>query len=125
MGSKSLTERGSSLFNSSEPKKRVFGTEITNLRTKRNKTEYSSNSKQIEFKKCDEENTEQQLKPTANRYVFGPFSPTGASSKKNNNNGGGRRLQDLEALASTYKPQYCNPGNNYTQILIKLYAIVQ
>ncbi|KFK37591.1 hypothetical protein AALP_AA3G003200 [Arabis alpina] len=109
LGTKSLTENGSSLFNSSEPKKRAFGTEITNLRTKRNKTDYSSDIKQIEFKNRNEENTEQQSKSGANSYVFGPFSPTSASSKQNNNNGPKGRLHDLEALASTYKPQYCNP----------------
>ncbi|CAH8334458.1 unnamed protein product [Eruca vesicaria subsp. sativa] len=107
LGSKSLTEKGARLFNSTnESKKRVFGTEITNLSTKRNKTDCSSNYKKIGYKKHEEEETKQAAKS----YVFGPFSPTAASKKNYNivrtNNSG--RLQDLEALASTHKPQYCN-----------------
>ncbi|KAJ0237301.1 E2F transcription factor-like E2FF [Hirschfeldia incana] len=108
LGSKGLTEKGASVFNSTnESKKRVFGTEITNLSTKRNKTDCSSNYKQIGYKKHDEEET----KPAAKScYVFGPFSPTAASKKTNNNVGTSNNgvLQDLEALSSTYKPQYCN-----------------
>lgn len=116
LGSKSIAEKGSSLFNSDEPKKRVFGTEITNLRAKRNKIGCSSIRKQIGYKKHDQENTEQESKPAASKYVFGPFSPTGAS-KTNNNNVGKGRLLEIEALASTYQPQYCNHGNNHTQIV--------
>ncbi|KAG2273383.1 hypothetical protein Bca52824_067938 [Brassica carinata] len=108
LGSKSLTEKGSSLFNSTnESKKRVFGTEITNLSTKRNKTDCSSNYIRTRYKKHDEE----EMKPAAKGcYVFGPFSPTDASKKNNNNVGTNNngRLQDLEALSSTHKPQYCN-----------------
>ncbi|XP_018488873.1 E2F transcription factor-like E2FF [Raphanus sativus] len=109
LGSKSLIEKGSTLFNSTdESKKRVFGTEITNLSTKRNKTDCSSNYVlQTGYKKHDEE-----TKPAAKScYMFGPFSPTAASKKKKNNNVGtiyNGRLQDLEALSSTYKPQYSN-----------------
>lgn len=115
LGSENIAEKGTSLFNSVEPKKRVFGREITNLTAKRNKTDCSSNCKQIGYKKHDEENTEQESKPAASKYVFGPFSPTGAS-KKNNNVGKGRLLE-IEALASTYQPQYCNQGKNHTQIV--------
>lgn len=115
LGSKSIAERGLSLFNSGEPK-RVFGTEITNLRAKRNKTYCSSIRKQIGYKKHDEENTEQESKPAASKYVFGPFSPIGAS-KTNNDKVGKGRLLEIEALASTYQPQYCNQGNNHTLIV--------
>ncbi|XP_010501826.1 PREDICTED: E2F transcription factor-like E2FF [Camelina sativa] len=107
LGSESIAETGTSLFNSDEPKKRVFGTEITNLRAKRNKTDCSSNGKQIGYKKHDDANTEQESKPAASKYVFGPSFPTGAASKKNENVRKGR-LQEIESLASTYKPQYCN-----------------
>ncbi|KAF8092329.1 hypothetical protein N665_0417s0026 [Sinapis alba] len=106
LGSKSLTERGATLFNSTnESKKRVFGTEITNLTTKRNKTDCSSNYKLIGYKK-------EETEAAAKSYVFGPFSPIAAASNKKNYNSVGTnnngRLQDLEALSSSYKPQYCN-----------------
>ncbi|CAN7052353.1 unnamed protein product [Brassica oleracea var. botrytis] len=127
LGSKSLTEKGSSLFNSpNESKKRVFGTEITNLSTKRNKTDCSSNYVQNGYKKHDEE----EKKPAAKSYVFGPFSPTAASKKNNINNAGtsnSGRLQDLEALSSAYKPQYCNQDvtgllGHYTEAWNKWFA---
>ncbi|KAG7575600.1 E2F/DP family winged-helix DNA-binding domain [Arabidopsis thaliana x Arabidopsis arenosa] len=128
LGSKSIAEKGSSLFNSDEPKKRVFGTEITNLRAKRNKTDCSSIRKQIGYKKHDQENKEQESKPAASKYVFGPFSPTGAS-KTNNNNVGKGRLLEIEALASTYQPQYCNHEitgllGHFTEAWKKWYAEV-
>ncbi|ESQ49943.1 hypothetical protein EUTSA_v10021032mg [Eutrema salsugineum] len=115
LGSKSIIEKGSSFFKSSEPKKRVFGRDLTNLNltTKRNKTDCSSNHKQIGYKKYDEEDTEQETKPAAKSYVFGPFSPTCASKSKSNvGTNNNLRLQDLEALASTYRPQYCNQELN-------------
>jgi hypothetical protein len=127
LGSKSIAERGLSLFNSGEPK-RVFGTEITNLRAKRNKTYCSSIRKQIGYKKHDEENTEQESKPAASKYVFGPFSPIGAS-KTNNDKVGKGRLLEIEALASTYQPQYCNQEitgllGHFTEAWKKWYAEV-
>ncbi|KAL1211315.1 E2F transcription factor-like E2FF [Cardamine amara subsp. amara] len=123
LGYKSIIENGSTLFNSDEPKKRVFGTEITNIRAKRNKTDSSSNRKQIGDKKHDQES-----KPAANKYVFGPFSPTGTPKNSNNNVGNGNgRLQEIEALASTYRPQYCNPEltgllGHFTEAWTRWYA---
>ncbi|CAN8260737.1 unnamed protein product [Cochlearia groenlandica] len=116
LGSKSLTEKGSTLFNPSDPKKkkkkkkRLFGTEITNLTTKRSKTDCSSNRKQIgKHKKHDEEKTEKESEEAAAKsYVFGPFSPTGSSKKNNIGTNNKLRLQDLEGIACTYKPKYCN-----------------
>ncbi|EOA30894.1 hypothetical protein CARUB_v10014041mg [Capsella rubella] len=127
LGSDSIAEKGTSLFNSDEPKKRVFGREITNLRAKRSKTDCSSNCKQIGYKKHDEENTEQELKPVASKYVFGPFSPTGGA--KRNDNVGKGRLLEIESLAAsaTYRPQYCNQEitslfGHYTEAWKKWFA---
>ncbi|CAN8236383.1 unnamed protein product [Cochlearia groenlandica] len=98
-----------------EPKKRAFGTELTNFNAKRNKTECS---KYVKLKPHGNENAGEAVKekkqcdtkPAAKSFVFGPSNTSACSSKKNNvGNNNNQRLEDLETLSSTtQKPQYCN-----------------
>ncbi|VVB14532.1 unnamed protein product [Arabis nemorensis] len=98
-----------SLCARNEPKKRAFGTELTNVNTKRNKTDGSKDLKpygnQNTSVKIEQE--EGDVKPDLKKSsVSGPITPA-ETSKMNNNIG--RRLVDLERLSATYRPQYCNP----------------
>ncbi|XWS52398.1 hypothetical protein CRYUN_Cryun11dG0067100 [Craigia yunnanensis] len=61
-----------------ESKKRVFGTDVTNISFKRNKS-----------------------------YQFGPFAPVNLTKFGNSENNV-KRIHDWESLASTYRPQYYN-----------------
>ncbi|GFS45064.1 DP-E2F-like protein 3 [Actinidia rufa] len=90
-----------------ESKKRVFGTDVTNTLPKKYKADssldWNSNQK------------EQHGKHSSKGIVFGPFTPAkvaegGDSEDKN------VRREDLEDVASSYRPQYRN------QALIDLFG---
>ncbi|KAL5582459.1 hypothetical protein UlMin_014901 [Ulmus minor] len=113
----------------SEPKKRMFGTDITNYNSKRNRgvsaMDWKSNQEMIlqmqdQFiepeHECDGEDVKQHSKHSSNGIEFGPFAPTGLSKAENAANKEMRQVQDWEILASTYRPQYRN------QALCDLYA---
>lgn len=104
-----------------EPKKRVFGTEITNSLPKKYKTEssldWNSNEKADTpahircnnlTDKHDRNSLEQPLKHSSNGFVFGPFSPASVAELGHSENKNVRRIQDLEDLASSHGPQYRN-----------------
>ncbi|KFK25734.1 hypothetical protein AALP_AA8G152700 [Arabis alpina] len=95
-----------SLCDRNEPKKRAFGTEITNVSAKRNKTDGSEDRKpygnqntsiKIDQEQCD-------LKPDLKSLVSGPVTLAETPSKIKG------RFGEIEELASTFRPQYCNPG---------------
>ncbi|XP_057491312.1 E2F transcription factor-like E2FF isoform X1 [Actinidia eriantha] len=83
-----------------ESKKRVFGTDITNTLPKKYKADssldWNSNQK------------EQKGKHSSKGFVFGPFTPAKVAEGGDPENKNVSRAQDLEDLASSYRPQYRN-----------------
>lgn len=119
LGCKAISENrflapSASVCDRNEPKKRAFGTELTNSNAKRNKTDCSKDRKHygnqntsrvIKEEPCD-------VKPDVKNFAFGSSTPAGTSGMNNTGNNIRPRLGVLEALSSIYQPQYCNPGKN-------------
>lgn len=105
-------------------KRRAFGAEITNTGPKRLKADFLSDwrstekvnvpmrTKQDNVKiEYDENSMEMQRGQNPRDFDFGPFTPANFPSSRVSENRKARRFQDLEHLASTYRPQYRNQGN--------------
>ena len=102
-------------------KKRVFGTDVTNNRFKRNKVGSSNDQnlnqctkmqKQIKVENlvtAADRNSSEDSKQGSKSYQFGPFAPVNLTKIGNSENNV-KRVHDWESLASTYRPQYHNPG---------------
>lgn len=123
-----------------EPKRRSFGTEITNTISKRCKEDLSlvshKSSKEVLplklkarcFSAKDEQERsllEQQEKLNSKGFVFGPFTPANVSNQRKKNINVGQ-AQDLEDLAS-YRPRYFNQAigdvfNHYVSAWNSWYA---
>ncbi|KAL9243182.1 hypothetical protein vseg_017102 [Gypsophila vaccaria] len=88
-------------------KKRIFGTDISNIDFKRTKVEslVKEATKQLKSEyvhnKAVTPGSEQNPKSSSGSYRYGPFTP-GIVSKSI------KRAHDLETLATTYRPQYHN-----------------
>ncbi|RVW23913.1 Protein transport protein SEC13-like B [Vitis vinifera] len=102
-----------------QPKKRVFGTDVTNYSLKRNKADSSTDWKSnqninmpLHMKPGDLENNgdglEQNSKHSSKGFVFGPFTPASAPGVGESANKIMKPTQDWESLASTFRPQYRN-----------------
>ncbi|XP_010660999.1 E2F transcription factor-like E2FF isoform X1 [Vitis vinifera] len=102
-----------------QPKKRVFGTDVTNYSLKRNKADSSTDWKSnqninmpLHMKPDDLENNgdglEQNSKHSSKGFVFGPFTPASAPGVGESANKIMKPTQDWESLASTFRPQYRN-----------------
>ncbi|XP_030521511.2 E2F transcription factor-like E2FE isoform X2 [Rhodamnia argentea] len=108
---------------SDDPKKRMFGTEITNTDFKRNKmsplvegvSNFNSNVQKKSknerlIKELSRSKSEQDSKENAKSYQFGPFAPhdipKDIASRTDNRRA--RQPHDWESLASAYSPQYHN-----------------
>ncbi|XAR71200.1 hypothetical protein NMG60_11028359 [Bertholletia excelsa] len=98
-----------------EPKKRIFGADITNTISKKYKPDWNSNQK-IEMlmhmkhnseHKHDMDSCEQQAGHSSKGFVFGPFAPAITPKIVGSESKNVRRVQDLEDLAS-YRPHYKN-----------------
>lgn len=112
-----------SAFDSSNSKRRAFGTEITNTCSKRFRAdsvldrrstekvnepmETKHDNLKIEY---DENSMKQHPEHNSKDFLFGPFTPASVPSIKVPTNKTMRRVQDWEHLASTYRPQYRNQG---------------
>ncbi|EOA20959.1 hypothetical protein CARUB_v10001291mg [Capsella rubella] len=101
-----------SLCDRSEPKKRAFGTELTNFNAKRNKAECSKDRKHY-----GNQNTSSVIKeepydenPDVKNFAFGSSTPAGTSGMNNIGNNIRLRLGFIETISSLYQPQYCNPA---------------
>lgn len=105
-----------------EPKKRAFGTEITNTNFKRNKQDplidgTLNQTKNIQLEKhmkeesfefeVERSNSEQESKQYLKHYQFGPFAPVNVPKVVASDNNI-KKVHDWENLASTYRPQYHN-----------------
>lgn len=88
-----------------ESRKRAFGTDITNVISKRGKLE-SSIGGELDAQKQRQHDLEDS-KDGSKSYQFGPFAPVTIAKPGNSNM---RRVHDWEKLTSTYRPQYQNQG---------------
>ncbi|WOK93528.1 E2F transcription factor-like E2FE isoform X1 [Canna indica] len=94
--------------------KRAFGTEITNVETKRSRLSYTISKKSSkaqlrnqDLKECNL--TAQKQLNMKNGFVFGPFCPAGVTKVDDHfEESGGRSSQDCESLACSLRPQYHN-----------------
>ncbi|KAG8635111.1 hypothetical protein MANES_17G119400v8 [Manihot esculenta] len=107
-----------------QPKKRTFGTEITNYNTKRNKVDssidWNSNHQEenvpVEIRckdmenDCNKNKSDHHTKHSPKCVEFGPFTPVGVQTAGESKNKIESRIEDLERLASTYYPRYNNRG---------------
>ncbi|KAM1026039.1 hypothetical protein ACFX13_039733 [Malus domestica] len=93
-----------------ETKKRAFGTDITNVSSKRGKVDSSIGGKLDGQKQkglvgeADRSNLEDS-KDGSKSYQFGPFAPVTIARA---GTGSTRKVHDWEKLTSTYRPQYQN-----------------
>ncbi|CAF2136077.1 unnamed protein product [Brassica napus] len=95
-----------SLCDRIEPRKRAFGTEITNFTTKRAKTDCSKDRKHYESQNtCSVIKQEQCDSKTA---VKRPLPPADTSKKTNAGKSNNQSIDVLENLSSAHTLQYCN-----------------
>ncbi|KAJ7945923.1 E2F transcription factor-like E2FE [Quillaja saponaria] len=104
--------------NHNESRKRMFGTDVTNISFKRNKldlftdgnssknTKMQNNDNGSSLCQDDRNNSKGETKQSSKSYQFGPFAPVSAPKVSENNSV--KRVLDWESLASTYRPQYQN-----------------
>lgn len=106
-----------------DSRKRIFGSDVTNISFKRNKIDslFDGNSKgdlklQEQRKydnlgdEVDRRNLEHELRQSSKSYQFGPFAPTGVAKVGVPESNSAKRVHDWESLASTYSPRYQNEG---------------
>ncbi|KAL9279504.1 E2F transcription factor-like E2FD [Arabidopsis thaliana] len=120
LGSKTIFENrfidgSASLCDRNVPKKRAFGTELTNVNAKRNKSGCSKEDSKrngnqntsivIKQEHCDD------VKPDVKNFASGSSTPAGTSESNDmgNNIRPRGRLGVIEALSTLYQPSYCNP----------------
>ncbi|XP_022738097.1 E2F transcription factor-like E2FE [Durio zibethinus] len=118
LGLRGKSEKGSADALVRESKKRLFGTDVTNISFKRNKVD-SSNHQNVNQCKVQKEIKVENLVTVADRsssedskhgsrsYQFGPFAPISLTNIGNSENNA-KRVHDWESLASTYRPRYHN-----------------
>ncbi|XP_021292038.1 E2F transcription factor-like E2FE isoform X2 [Herrania umbratica] len=104
-----------------QSRKRAFGTDVTNIISKRNKVDSSNDGnakqcmkmqKQIKVENLvtvEDRRSWEDSKQGSKSYQFGPFAPVNLSRSGNSENNV-KRVHDWESLASTYRPQYHNQG---------------
>ncbi|OMO73560.1 hypothetical protein COLO4_27010 [Corchorus olitorius] len=104
-----------------ESRKRAFGTDVTNMCSKRNKGDQICNDanrcmkmqRQIKVENmvtvavADRSSCLEDSKQGPKSYQFGPFAPVNLANISNSENNV-KRVHDWESLASTYRPQYHN-----------------
>uniref|UniRef100_A0A2N9FAK5 E2F/DP family winged-helix DNA-binding domain-containing protein n=1 Tax=Fagus sylvatica TaxID=28930 RepID=A0A2N9FAK5_FAGSY len=106
-----------------DSRKRMFGSDITNIGFKRSKVEslFGGNSNQdlkVQRERnydslvhdVDRSNSEHDSKQTSKSYQFGPFAPVSVPKVGGPENNSVKRVHDWESLASTHRPQYQNQG---------------
>lgn len=123
LGVKGKIKNAAALMDAQQPKKRMFGADITNNCLKRNKIGSSTDwkSKQntnvpLLSEAGDSENDhsgdglEHHSRHSSKGFVFGPFTPASAPTVRETANKTMKPTQDWENLASTFRPQYRNQG---------------
>ncbi|KAJ4826445.1 hypothetical protein Tsubulata_013637 [Turnera subulata] len=110
-----LATTGTTL-NLKEPKKRSFGTDITNYAFKRNRMEssvsgmstVSDNIMRCQNQENDGNKLKQNMQHTSKNFVFGPFTPVNRSVTDDSGNKSLNRIQEVQSLATTCYPRYHN-----------------
>lgn len=98
---------------SSDSKKRIFGTDLTNATMKRLKVDEGTSQvlkPQNQVRVKHEKENEDERITAANSYQFGPFAPANVPKVGDSHDGKGKQAVDWESLASSYRPQYHNQG---------------
>ncbi|CAN0857557.1 E2F transcription factor-like E2FF [Linum grandiflorum] len=96
--------------------KRTFGADITNVASKRNRVDWDDEKENAgghkRLREMEKDSDGSKLKENreskCKSFVFGPFSPTSMNKTSSVGNRSTRHIQDVETLASTCYPQYCN-----------------
>nr|XP_018674583.1 PREDICTED: E2F transcription factor-like E2FE isoform X2 [Musa acuminata subsp. malaccensis] len=105
-----------------KPTKRAFGTEITNVDSKKSRPNLTADKKPTKVQTKDEDLNEGNrvaLKHLGSKsgYAFGPFHPNGVMKRGDDVEVKcGKGVQDWESLAASFRPQYHN------QALSELFA---
>lgn len=112
--------------NINESRKRMFGSDITNISFKRNKVDLfmkgdiNQNSKMqnnLESESWrpqqDKSNLKQNEKQTPRSYQFGPFAPAFVPKAGASENNSLKQVHDWDTLATAHRPQYQNQGTFY------------
>ncbi|KAK8990685.1 hypothetical protein V6N11_028650 [Hibiscus sabdariffa] len=117
LGLREKSEKGSAdtvVLN--ESKKRVFGTDVTNVSFKKSKVDSSNEQNPNQCIKSQKHKSVEILadrscsegsKQGPKSYQFGPFAPINLT-KNSNTETGAKPVHDWESLASMYRPQYHN-----------------
>lgn len=101
---------------SSDSKKRIFGTDLTNATTKRLKVDEGTSQvlkSQNQVRVKHEKENEDERIAAAKSYQFGPFAPANVPKVGDSHDGKGKQAVDWESLASSYRPQYHNQGTYF------------
>ncbi|KAF7838383.1 E2F transcription factor-like E2FE [Senna tora] len=119
LGLKGKTENEST--NPNESRKRIFGSDITNISFKRNKVDLFSNGDFNQNPKMqnevdsdswlgqeDKSNLKQDIKQSSKSYQFGPFAPSFVPKVNASENSDAKPVHDWDSLATAYRPQYQN-----------------
>ncbi|CAH8337219.1 unnamed protein product [Eruca vesicaria subsp. sativa] len=100
-----------------ESKKRVFGTDLTNVSVKRTKTHEHATERRMKKHAVAESSYNQTFDAHGSRgYEFGPFSPATGTYPTASLEDNSKRAFDVENLVSDYRPSYQN------QVLKDLFA---
>ncbi|KAJ7956290.1 E2F transcription factor-like E2FE [Quillaja saponaria] len=104
--------------NLNESRKRMFGTDVTNITFKRNKLDIfidGNSSKNLKMQnsedgtclhQADRNNSKVETKQSSKSYQFGPFAPVSVPKVRESNSV--KRLHDWDNLASSCRPRYQN-----------------
>lgn len=110
-----------------ESKKRVFGSDITNINFERNRVEFlGQKAKQLKQQVKSENaecefypiHSEQNKKPRS--YQYGPFAPATVAKIGSGEQKHSKPAHELESLALTHRPQYHNQG---TMLILGLFGL--
>ncbi|KAK7411522.1 hypothetical protein VNO78_02956 [Psophocarpus tetragonolobus] len=104
--------------NVKESRKRMFGTDITNISFKRNKVDLSIDGQSPKMQN-QEENISPRAQPeirklkkdakqTSKNYQFGPFAPNNVPTVVSSENNTAKPVHDWDSLAQVHRPQYQN-----------------
>lgn len=99
-----------------KPTKRAFGTEITNVDSKKSRPNLTADKKPTKVQTKGEDLNEcnrEALKHLGSKsgYAFGPFHPNGVMKRGADVEVKcGKGVQDWESLAASFRPQYHNQG---------------
>ncbi|XP_020235411.1 E2F transcription factor-like E2FE isoform X2 [Cajanus cajan] len=106
--------------NIKEPRKRMFGSDITNVVFKRNRVDLFMDDQNSKMQNQQEKmshgaqpeknNLEKSAKQTSKSYQFGPFAPAYVPKVGTSENNSVKKEHNWDSLALVHRPQYQNQG---------------